>query len=214
MTSQAKSRGKFITIEGGEGAGKSTNIDFIKQHLKQRGIDLLCTREPGGTVYAEMIRELLLSHQPEPLDANAELLLIFAARAQHLSEFILPALDEGKWVLCDRFTDATYAYQGAGRDLGYDAVETLESFVQGDLRPDLTLILDIPVELGMSRVQARGEKDRFEAEHIQFFERIRQAYLDLAARHSERYRVIDTSHSLQQVQRAIADVLDQTLNGI
>lgn len=205
------SKGKFITVEGGEGAGKSSNIEFIKEYLSEKGIDLVCSREPGGTLYAEKIRELLLSHQPEPLAANAELLLIFAARAQHLNQLILPALQRGQWVLCDRFTDATYAYQGAGRDLGVDSVATLETLVQGDMRPDLTLILDIPVELGMSRVHKRGDLDRFETEKVLFFETIRQCYLDIAANNPERCRVIDTSVPLAKVQRRISAVLDQAL---
>lgn len=210
-SSQPVTKGKFITVEGGEGAGKSTNIDFIKAYLESKGVDLVCTREPGGTLYAEKIRELLLSHQPEPLDSNAELLLIFAARAQHLSEHILPALERGQWVLCDRFTDATYAYQGAGRGLGHEAVSVLESFVQGDMRPDMTLILDVPVELGMSRVQKRGELDRFETEQRSFFETVRQSYLDMAAQSPQRYSVIDTSHPLDQVQQSISDVLNPLL---
>lgn len=204
-------KGKFITIEGGEGAGKSTNIDFIRQHLTEQGIDLLCTREPGGTEYAEQIRDLLLSHKHEPLDPTAELLLIFAARAQHLNELILPALERGQWVLCDRFTDATYAYQGAGRGLGYEQVSRLENLVQGELRPDLTVILDIPVELGMARVHKRGERDRFESEQMHFFETIRQAYLDLAQANPSRYRVIDTSASLESVQVEIGLVLKELL---
>jgi len=142
-------KGRFLTIEGGEGAGKSTNIQFIKEYLTEKQIDLVCTREPGGTGYAEKIREILLSHQNEPLVADAELLLIFAARAQHLAQLVLPSLEKGQWVLSDRFTDATYAYQGAARNLGMDKVAALEHFVQGELRPDLTIILDIPVEIGM-----------------------------------------------------------------
>ena len=212
MTDQPRQKGKFITIEGGEGAGKSTNIEFIKQHLKNKSVDLLCTREPGGTLYAEKIRDLLLSHESEPLAPNAELLLIFAARAQHLSELIMPALEQGQWVLCDRFTDATYAYQGAGRNLGYEAVSTLENLVQGQMRPDLTLILDIPVELGMSRVKQRGEPDRFETEQLGFFATIRQAYLDMAQQNPQRYRVVDTRQTLEQVQASIADILD-TISG-
>ena len=210
-TPHISKRGKFITVEGIEGAGKSTNIDFIKRHLESSGIDLICTREPGGTLYAEKIRDLLLSGQPEPLSSTAELLLIFAARAQHLSESILPALKAGKWVLCDRFTDATYAYQGSGRNLGHESVATLETLVQGEMRPDLTLILDIPVELGMGRVEQRGEPDRFEKEHIQFFEAVRQAYLDIAARDVARCRVVTTGNSLEQVQNSIAQVLDEHL---
>lgn len=201
-------QGKFITIEGGEGAGKSTNIGFIQTFLAERGIELISTREPGGTLYAEKIRNLLLDHEDEPLDPMAELLLIFAARAQHLSQKILPALNQGKWVLCDRFTDATYAYQGAGRALGMSPVAKLENLVQGNLRPDLTLILDLPVKLGMERVADRGEIDRFESEQREFFESIRQAYLDLAKSSPERYAVIDTSNPLEQVQADIALVLE------
>ncbi|MEQ9568223.1 MAG: dTMP kinase [Porticoccaceae bacterium] len=201
--------GKFITIEGGEGAGKSTNIGFIQEFLVGKGIELISTREPGGTVYAEKIRNLLLDHQDEKLGAMAELLLIFAARAQHLEQLILPALKQGKWVLCDRFTDATYAYQGAGRALGMLPVAELENLVQGSLRPDLTLILDIPVELGMGRVAERGGFDRFECEHREFFESVRQAYLDLAQAAPERYAVIDTRNSLEQVQSDITLVLSK-----
>jgi len=205
------SKGKFITIEGGEGAGKSTNIGFIQAFLADRGVELISTREPGGTVYAEKIRNLLLDHDDEPLDSMAELLLIFAARAQHLNQLILPALNEGKWVLCDRFTDATYAYQGAGRKLGMSKVADLENLVQGELRPDLTLILDIPVDVGMERVAGRGEFDRFESEQQEFFESVRQSYLELAQASPDRYAVIDTCNSLEQVQSDIALILEQLL---
>ena len=202
-------KGKFLTIEGGEGSGKSTNIQFIRQYLESRGIELICTREPGGTVYSEKIRELLLAHESEPLAADAELLLIFAARAQHLQQLILPALDRGQWVLCDRFTDATYAYQGAGRSLGLNKVAELEQFVQGVMRPDLTIILDIPVELGMQRVQKRGELDRFETEKMAFFKTVRQAYLDLASQDQSRYRIVDTRVDLEQVQRNLKTLLEE-----
>lgn len=206
------SRGKFITIEGGEGAGKSTNIGFIQAFFADRGIELVTTREPGGTLYAEKIRDLLLGHEEETLDPMAELLLIFAARAQHLSRKIIPALDQGKWVLCDRFTDATYAYQGAGRSLGMSSVAELENLVQGNLRPDLTLILDLPVKLGMERVADRGEIDRFESEQGEFFESVRQAYLGLAKASPERYAVIDTRNPLEQVQSDIALVLERVIS--
>ena len=193
-------RGRFITVEGIEGAGKSTNIRVIEQFLREKAIDLVTTREPGGTIYAELIRELLLSHQDESLDSNAELLLVFAARAQHLNQLILPALNQGKWVLSDRFTDATYAYQGAGRGLGVDKVALLETFVQGDIRPDLTLILDVPVEVGFGRVDARGERDRFESEQQQFFETVRSAYLERAEQSPDRYAVIDTTRDLEEIK--------------
>ena len=150
-----------------------------------------------------------MAHESEPLAADAELLLIFAARAQHLQQLILPALDRGQWVLCDRFTDATYAYQGAGRSLGLNKVAELEQFVQGVMRPDLTIILDIPVELGMQRVQKRGELDRFETEKMAFFKTVRQAYLDLASQDQSRYRIVDTRVDLEQVQRNLKTLLEE-----
>lgn len=196
----SEERGKFITVEGVEGAGKSTNLKVVKDYLSGQGIELIATREPGGTIYSERIRELLLSHMDEDLDPTAELLLIFAARAQHINTLIKPALESGTWVLCDRFTDATYAYQGAARGLGADKVSQLEEFVQGSLRPDLTLILDVPVDVGMTRVDIRGDRDRFESEQRQFFEDVRAAYLDLASEFPERYSVIDTVQSLDSVK--------------
>lgn len=197
-------KGKFITIEGGEGVGKTTNIAFIKQWLAVQGVDFIATREPGGTPVAEKIRQLLLDHHEEDVDPVAELLLIFAARAQHLNNVIRPALESGSWVLCDRFTDATYAYQGGGRQLGLDKVAVLEDFVQGGLRPDLTLILDVDPSIGMARASNRGQLDRFESEKMAFFERVRETYLTLAARHPNRYVVIDAAQPLAQVQQAIA----------
>lgn len=204
-------RGKFITVEGLEGAGKSTNLKVIEEFFAEKQIDFVATREPGGTLYGERMRDLLLQHFNEKLDANAELLLIFAARAQHLSQKIIPALERGEWVLCDRFTDATYAYQGAGRDLGVDRVAQLESFVQGELRPDLTLILDLPVEVGMQRVDARGERDRFESEKQQFFEKVRAAYIERAARTPERYAVINTDQTREAVKQDIRARLSSLL---
>lgn len=200
--------GRFITIEGGEGVGKTTNIAYIREWLQSRGIPHLVTREPGGTPYAEKIRGLLLEHQEERVDAVAELLLIFASRAQHLARCIRPALARGTWVVCDRFTDATYAYQGAGRQLGMDKVATLEQMVQGDLRPDLTLVLDIDPREGLRRARARGDLDRFETEQLAFFESVRRAYLELAAAHPDRYAVIDAAQPLDEVQRAIAGALE------
>ena len=157
-------KGKFITIEGSEGAGKSTNIRFIQDYLSEKKIDFISTREPGGTPIAEKIRDLLLDKANTSLCNDAELLLMFAARAQHLNELIIPALESGKWVLSDRFTDASYAYQGGGRGLSWEKIAQLEQFVQGNLRPDATILLDIPVEEGMQRVRDRGETDRFEQE--------------------------------------------------
>ena len=200
-------RGKFITLEGGEGVGKSTNLDFIKDHLQQHNITVELTREPGGTVLAEKIRQLLLDTNSEPISEQAELLLMFAARSQHIKQVIEPALSHGKWVLCDRFTDATYAYQGGGRNMSISTIEWLENLVQGSLRPDLTLLLDAPVEVGMARARKRGEFDRFEAEKITFFEQVRRAYLVQAELHPERIKLIKANQPLLDVQRAIVDVL-------
>lgn len=202
-------RGLFITVEGGEGVGKSTNIAFLEEHLRGRGIDLLVTREPGGSKLGESLRHLLLQVGDEPVDPVAELLLMFAARAQHISTRIEPALAAGRWVLCDRFTDATYAYQCGGRGLEHSAVSALENLVQGQLRPDCTLLLDAPVSTGMSRARGRGDLDRFELEELAFFERVRATYLALAEGSSGRYRVIDASQSLAQVQKQLLKVCEE-----
>lgn len=199
--------GKFITLEGTEGVGKSTNLTYIAKWLEAQGIEVVITREPGGTPMAEEIRELLLSKRCEAVDPTAELLLIFAARAQHLAQVIRPALARGAWVLSDRFTDATYAYQGAGRGLDRSTIETLEALVQGELRPDLTLVLDIDVELGLTRAAARAELDRFESEAIPFFEKVREAYRDQAKAAPERYALVNAGQTLEEVQASIALVL-------
>lgn len=204
-------RGKFITLEGGEGVGKSTNLSFIKSYLKEKGVSLVVTREPGGTPLAESIRELVLAKRDEKMHALTELLLVFAARAQHLNEIIIPALERGDWVLCDRFTDATYAYQGGGRNLSGHYISELENLVQGQLRPDLTLLLDVDIETGMERALQRAELDRFESEQRAFFERVREAYLKLAAESPQRFRVIDASPELPQVQQSIRQSLDSAL---
>lgn len=212
-------RGRFITLEGSEGSGKSTNLAYIHQQLQQSGIDVVLTREPGGTPLGEQIRELLLDHKQSAMSSDTELLLMFAARSQHLHELILPALEAGKWVLCDRFTDATYAYQGAGRGISPQRIGVLEEWVQGALRPDLTFFLDLPVAQGLARAGERSTPDRFEREQIDFFERVRQGYLEQAEREPQRYRVIDASVSLDQVQaqldRVIVDYLREqtTSNG-
>jgi len=201
--------GKFITVEGGEGVGKSSNIAFILSYLKEKGIEVVSTREPGGTAVSEKIRELLLDTANKEMVSDTELLLMFAARAQHLQELIKPQLTDGKWVLCDRFTDATYAYQGGGRGISTSRIADLETWVQGSLRPDLTLLLDLPVEVGMKRASERSEFDRIEQEKLQFFESVRQTYLDRANSSPERYRVIDASQSLSNVQQDIALELDK-----
>ncbi len=205
-------RGKFITLEGSEGSGKSTNLAYIRERLTGQGIDLVVTREPGGTPLGEAIRALLLDHRNTAMCSDTELLLMFAARAQHLAELIVPALDAGKWVLCDRFTDATYAYQGAGRGIAHGRIAQLEQWVQGELRPDLTLFLDVPVALGLQRAGNRGELDRFEREQLTFFERVRAGYLQQASEAApQRYRVIDAATPLDEVQRQIDRVLAEVV---
>lgn len=203
---------RFITLEGGEGAGKSSCLTFIQAYFAEKQLPLCVSREPGGTPLAEEIRQLLLSRRDEAVSPDAELLLMFAARAQHLHEKIRPALARGDWVLCDRFTDATYAYQGAGRGLSLARIAALEAMVQGELRPGLTLLLDLPVAQGMQRAAARSEKDRFEQEQLAFFERVRAGYRARAQAEPERFRVIDASQPLAQVQAAIRQQLDDWLD--
>lgn len=202
------SRGLFITVEGGEGVGKSTNIGFIKRCLDKKNIEFVHTREPGGTPLAENIRKLFLDNTQEKITATTELLLVFAARSQHLSEFIQPQLSAGKWVLCDRFTDATYAYQGGGRGMDDILIAQLEKIVQKGMHPDYTLLLDAPVEVGMSRAQQRGELDRLEQQEMDFFDRVRAKYLSLSKQHPQRYRLVDASQSLEDVQRQLADIIN------
>nr|WP_243667175.1 dTMP kinase [Pseudomonas brassicae] len=201
----------FITLEGPEGAGKSTNREYLAEHLRAHGLDVVLTREPGGTPLAERIRELLLAPSDEKMDADTELLLVFAARAQHLAEVIRPALARGAIVLCDRFTDATYAYQGGGRGLSVERIATLERFVQGELRPDLTLVFDLPVEVGLARAAARGRLDRFEQEGQAFFQAVRHAYLARAAADPARYQLVDAAQPLAQVQLALDALVPQIL---
>lgn len=200
-------RGCFITVEGTEGVGKTTNLDFIQQSLLSQGVEVVRTREPGGTPLAEDIRALLLTPRDEPVAELTELLLMFAARAQHLQQVILPALQAGKWVLCDRFTDATYAYQGGGRGMDTRQIAVLEQLVQAELRPDLTLLLDLPVETGLERARARSTPDRFEAEKVSFFTAVREHYLARAAAEPERFAVIDAAPELEQVQIQITQAL-------
>lgn len=206
-------RGRFISLEGGEGVGKSSNIAFIVDWLTDAGIPFIQTREPGGTPLAEEIRELLLQPRDEGMTELSELLLVFAARAQHLHTKIEPALAAGTWVLCDRFTDATFAYQGYGRGLSRDTIEQLQQMVQGARRPDLTLLLDAPVEVGMARAGERGELDRFEQEQHSFFERVRAGYLALAEADPQRFSIIDASQPLADVQRDIGQVLQRFVDG-
>jgi len=200
-------RGKLITLEGGEGVGKSTNLAFVKQYLESAGVELVVTREPGGTEVAEKIRQLLLTPSDEPITELAELLLVFAARAQHVEQLIKPALERGAWVLCDRFIDATYAYQGGGRAMDLGVIATLDRLVLADICADLTLLLDLPVEIGMARASARAALDRFEQEQLSFFEAVRHTYLARAKAEPDRVAIIDASPVLDQVQAQIEQAL-------
>ncbi|WP_308367225.1 MULTISPECIES: dTMP kinase [unclassified Microbulbifer] len=205
-------RGKFITLEGGEGVGKSTNLQFITGWLRDRGIAFIQTREPGGTPLAEELRELLLCNRDEAVDPTAELLMVFAARAQHIARVIEPALARGDWVICDRFTDATYAYQGGGRQLDRTLIAQLEQTVQGDLRPDRVLLLDLDPQTGLARAADIGAADRFENEQLAFFLRVRAAYRERAEAAPERYAVIDASQPLEQVQRQLQTELERLVS--
>jgi dTMP kinase len=211
-------RGLFITLEGVEGGGKSSNIPFIEKLLDKTGTEVVVTREPGGTKLGENIRNLLLNPDPEiMIHPESELLLMFAARAQHFHQVILPALKAGKTVLCDRFTDASFAYQGAGRGIPIGKIAQLQTWLQGELRPDLTLIFDIDVEAGLARANSRGNPDRFEQEKIDFFQRVRNYYLERAPMR-ERYRIIDASGDIASVQsqleKVITTFLQQAAQGV
>lgn len=208
-----KSRGQFITFEGTEGVGKSTQLTNAASTLDQMGLDYIVTREPGGTPMAEAIRELLLAPRDEPVNEITELLLMFAARAQHLHTRILPALERGQWVLCDRFTDATFAYQGGGRGVPEERIALLETLVQGDIRPDHVIVLDAPVDTGMARARKRGELDRFEQEDLDFFQRIRDAYLARATAQPARYHVIDAARPLSEVSDQVSGLLNRWVSG-
>lgn len=199
--------GKFITLEGIEGVGKTSNLQFIQSLLESAGHACVVTREPGGTNLGEALRGLLLNHSDDNMSADAELLMMFAARAEHLNKVIRPALEAGKTVLCDRFTEATYAYQGGGRQLSIDKIKDLEQWVQGDLRPDLTVVLDAPVEVGRERAGKRSAPDRIETEKDDFFQRVRDAYIALAKKHPKRICLIDASVDLENVQQQIREKL-------
>ncbi len=196
-------RGRFITLEGIEGVGKSTQAAFLAEHLRAGGRDVVATREPGGTSIGDRIRSILLDPAGEGPAEDTELLLMFAARAEHLARVIRPALAAGQWVVCDRFTDATYAYQGGGRGIAAERIERLENWVQGDLRPDRTFLLDLPVEEGLRRARGDRDGDRFEREQRDFFERVRRIYLERARAEPERYRVIDAGGSVEHVGQAL-----------
>jgi len=200
-------RGLFITFEGGEGAGKSTMIERTRRWLIGHGHDVVMTREPGGTALAEQIRQMVLGRQTSAPCPTAELLLVFAARAQHLHELIRPELARGSTVVCDRFTDATWAYQGGGRGIPDELIATLERAVHGDLQPDLTLLLDLPVAIGLERIRGRGQADRMEQESLAFFERVRQAYLRRAAQAPQRFAVVDAAADEEAVWGQIEAIL-------
>ncbi|EDX89713.1 dTMP kinase [Alcanivorax sp. VBW004] len=203
--------GRFITLEGGEGAGKSSNLEWLADALRAAGKTVTVSREPGGTALAESIRGVLLAPGDEPMADDTELLLVFAARAQHLEQKIRPALARGEWVLCDRFVDATWAYQGAGRGLDSAAIADLESLVIRDTRPDMTVLFDVPVEVGMARAGKRAALDRIEQEDRAFFERIRQCYLARAAQEPSRFRTVDAGQPLGSVQQQLGAIVEEML---
>jgi dTMP kinase len=204
--------GKFIVLEGIEGVGKTTNMEFICQYLTSKHLDVVRTREPGGTVLSEKIRDIVLhSKDSEPLAVDAELLLMFAARAQHVAEVIIPALTQGRWLVSDRFIDASYAYQGGGRGIAYDRIEVLDHWVLNGLKPDRVIILDAPIELALSRTRHRKVKDRIEQEQADFFARVREAYLQRAHIEPTRYRIVDASKSLASVQEHLRTILDELI---
>lgn len=198
-------KARFITLEGSEGVGKTTNLEHIKALLTEQGIDFVVTREPGGTELGEQLRELLLGHKHDGMADETELLMMFASRAEHLDKVIKPALEKGQWVLCDRFTDATYAYQGGGRGIDFKRIEILEDYVQGPCRPDLTLLLDAPIEVGRERANKRSAPDRFEKEQVDFFNKVREAYLKRATNDPARMKVIDAALELDAVKAQITE---------
>ena len=202
------SRGKFITIDGLEGAGKSTQIDFIKKYLSDRNRDVFLTREPGGTDLGEQLRALLLDKKIDAMNPDTELLLMFAARNEHVKKVIVPKLEQGVWVISDRFTDASYAYQGGGRRIPLERIGELEQWTLQDFVPDMTFLLDLDVELGLSRVEQRGEKDRFEEEHKDFFNKVREIFSNRASKYPERIKLIDASKNIDETSSQIKKILD------
>lgn len=202
-------RGKFITLEGIEGVGKSSNMKFIADLLQASGKSVVMTREPGGTEIAEAIRKVLLHEYAEATLPQTELLLLYAGRLQHVEHVIKPALEQGKWVICDRFTDASYAYQGAGRGVAIEKIDMLNQWVLSGFAPDCTIILDAPVEVAFSRIQTQRTLDRFEKENRIFFEKIRAQYLAMASRNAYRYQVIDASQSLEEVQNQLSHIINR-----
>ena len=205
-------RGKFITVEGIEGVGKSTNIAVLVERIEAAGHEVLTTREPGGTPFAEDIRDILMNRRDEPVPEIAELLLMFAARSFNVNNVIRPALEKGTWVVCDRFTDSSRAYQGGGRGLPMETIDAMAEWVHGDTWPDLTILLDAPVDVGMSRAGSRSEPDRIEQERHDFFERVRDCYLEIAAREPGRFVVVDTTRDIDAVKADVAALVDKLHN--
>ncbi|MDV6344186.1 dTMP kinase [Nitrosomonas sp. Is37] len=203
-------RGKFITLEGLDGAGKSTHLTWLENFLEDKGIDVVTTREPGGTLLGEQLRALLLDPS-QYMHMETEALLMFAARREHLDKIILPSLHRGEWVVSDRFTDASFAYQGGGRGVAFDKLQILEQWVQGIFQPDLTLYFDVPIEMARQRVQSVKITDRFESEHDQFFHRVREAYLQRVQQFPERIRLIDAGQPLHEVTIALEGIVQETL---
>lgn len=207
MTKVTQYSGKFITLEGVEGMGKTTLMRYLAEYLHQHEVPVYITREPGGTPLADDIRHFLLSEHNETIEPETELLLIFAARAQHIKRVILPALQAGKLVLCDRFTDTSYAYQGAGRGIERAKIAALQNIVQGELKPDLTILLDAPIDVGLERIKARKKTDRFESENKNFFIKARAAYLDMARAEPQRFRIIDATQSMEALEGQVKDII-------
>ena len=201
--------GRFITLEGGEGAGKTTQLECIRRWWQARGREVVVTREPGGTALGEQIREILLANREDSISVDSEILLLFAARAQHIQQIVRPAVAAGQIVICDRFTDATYAYQGGGRKVPAPRLALLETWVQRDLRPDLTFLFDVPIEVGLARAARRGEPDRFEREQREFFTRVRNAYLARAQAEPKRFRVINAERNPDEIAAELTRVLNE-----
>jgi dTMP kinase len=206
-------KGRFISLEGIEGAGKSTQLNFVIDYLQNKNIEVVSTREPGGTLVGEKIRDVLLDNKLPDMHMDTELMLMFAARVEHVKTVIQPALNLGKWVVCDRFYDATYAYQGYGRQIDLKRIDALKNFSIGELAPDLTLLLDVTLDVSMDRVTERGNKDRFENEKIEFYKKVRDGYLAIADKNPARIAKIDATLSIKKVQAAIQVKLDELLNG-
>lgn len=207
LANDKQNYGRFITLEGSEGVGKTTSLNFVMSFLESQGHKVLVTREPGGTPIAEDIRSMLLANRVENVEPSAELLMMFAARFQHVEQVIKPALASGTWVLCDRFVDATYAYQGGGRGMAFERIAQIEDWCLNGFKPDLTILLDMPVEEGMARTRLRGKPDRFESEKMAFYEQVREAYLRRASLEPERIHLVNAAPAVEEVQKQLGQLL-------